>query len=329
VEQALMERMVLSNLATKKAASLREAALAQLPAILLPAATIIQQLWTTKVWSSRASLLLRLRTFSEQHRLSHLPLGVQAAAFISSLQRIKQSTMKQYASGLSSTLSRLGHQTPMLDLLRSALSASGSTIPTRQAPPASVLQVFVLVNAALRAGSDRLAVGLFLCWKTASRWDDVHHLRKESFLLLTPRRIIIAWGATKSNRRQAFRPDSWTVVDEPDPSRAWMMELCLRTIAALRPEQLLLESFTTDKVRKLMRQQTATAELTAHSIKRGAINVLIAAAVEGRLRDPRLIPLLAKHKDALHWFPQTTLGYVDDKVQLALMLGTQHATMLL
>jgi hypothetical protein len=68
--------------------------------------------------------------------------------------------------------------------------------------------------------------------------------------------------------------------------------------------------------------------LTAHSPKRGAVGVLVEAAMQGQL-DPRLIPLVAKHKDQLHDFPVATLRYAPNKVQLARMLGTQNATRIL
>ena len=67
---------------------------------------------------------------------------------------------------------------------------------------------------------------------------------------------------------------------------------------------------------------------SAHSIKRGAVDILIEAAAEGKV-DPRLIPLLSKHKDDLMNFPSSTLRYTSNKVALAKMLKTQLATILL
>lgn len=323
--------MVLENLSSTSARGTRLAAAAALPPVLRPVARHIRQLWATRTWSTRASLLLRAQEFARAHRLQHLPLGVQMTAFVGNLQ-VAPSTQANYASALGSTARRMGLQVPMLDLFRSAAAAVGSTTPTRQAVPATRLQLFILVNAALRSNNNRLAVGLYICWKTASRWADVMMLKQASFINLRTAAadncLVVQWGATKTNRKQEFRPDSWTVVVEEDPELRWLTSMVVETIEALPRGQLLVET-TTEQLRRFMRAQERTAELTAHSLKRGAINLLVDAVVEGRLADARLIPLLAKHKDELHAFPSTTLRYVEDKCKLALMLGTQNATRLL
>lgn len=330
-ETALIQLMVLDNLSTSNTRATRLAAAAALPPILRPAAQQIRQLWATRTWNTRASLLLRAQDFARHHRLQHLPLGVQMTAFVANLQ-VAPSTRANYASALGSTARRMGMQVPMLELFRAAANAVGPTTPTRQAVPATRLQIFVLINAALRSKNNRLAVGIFLCWKTASRWADVMMLKQASFLNLhtaaADNFLVVQWGATKTNRKQEFRPDSWTVVVEEDPELRWLTSSVVDTITSLPRGHLLVDT-TTDQLRRFMRAQERTAELTAHSIKRGAVNLLVDAAVEGRLSDPRLIPLLAKHKDQLHAFPSTTLRYVEDKVKLALMLGTQNATRLL
>lgn len=323
--------MILDNLSSANTRATRLAAAEALPPILRPVATQIRQLWATRTWNTRASLLLRAQEFARRHRLQHLPLGVQMTAFVSNLQ-VAPSTRANYASALGSTARRMGLQVPMLDLFRSAVSAVGSTTPTRQAVPATRLQIFVLINAATRSNNNRLAVGIYLCWKTASRWADVMMLKQASFLNLRTAAadnfIVVQWGATKTNRKQEFRPDSWTVVVEEDPGLRWLTAAVVDTIATLPRGRLLVET-TTEQLRRFMRAQERTKELTAHSIKRGAVNMLVDAAVDGRLADARLIPLLAKHKDQLHAFPSTTLRYVEDKCKLALMLGTQNATRLL
>ncbi|MCA9634371.1 MAG: hypothetical protein KC766_42285 [Myxococcales bacterium] len=325
--------MFLSNLTSRKTQEQRQQAEESLPEVLRAAAKDIRGLWATSTWATRGSLLLRVENFAQQHRISHLPLGVQATAFISSL-RVAASTKASYCSALGATARRLGMQVPMLDLLAAATRAQ-PTGPTNQAVPATRPQIFLLVNTALRSNKPRLAVALYLCWKTASRWDDMIHLTKSSFLnrttMLTDGYLVVQWAQTKANRRQEFRPDGWCVVVEQDAALGWAVELVRRTLRSLATAAtpLLPPQQTTAFLRKFMRAQPETQQLTAHSIKRGAVNVLVEAAVLGRLKDPRLIPLLAKHKDSLHGFPTSTLRYVEDKKQLALMLGTQEATRLL
>ncbi|OGG55578.1 MAG: hypothetical protein A3F84_06460 [Candidatus Handelsmanbacteria bacterium RIFCSPLOWO2_12_FULL_64_10] len=325
--------MFLTNLASRSTTATRVAAQEALPASLRPAAKMIRGLWAESTWSRRAALLLRVNTFAREQQLLHLPLGVQMTAFVSN-QRVAASTVASYASALGSTARRLGQQVPMLDLLGAAARGAGSTTPMRQARPATRLQLFFLVNRLLRNSNNRMAVAVWLVWKTASRWDDMRHLTRSSFLNLASMHadnfLVIQWGRTKTNRRQEFRPDGWTAVVEEDPELAWLWALTQRTIARLRSasEPLLPPSATTEALRRLLRAYPETQQLVGHSFKRGAVNALVEAAVERRL-DPHLIPLLAKHKDALHGFPTTTLRYVEDKVKLALMLGTQNATRLL
>lgn len=321
--------MFLSHLQTRATTAARQAAAARIPPVLQPATAAIRSLWAARTWASRASLLLRSQLFAAQHRLLALPIGVQHTAFVANLTNCNNSTKANYCSALASTSRRLGYTVPMLELLASSLRAEGSTTPIRQAPPASRTHVFALVRAALQQEKSEMAAGLYLCWKSASRWDDIRHLTPASVLQFDPQQqqLILQWGRTKTNRRLEHRPDSWVVIVEEDRRLAWMWEL-LRRVLARRGAQRLVD-VPTDEVRRLMRSTPGTEDLTAHSIKRGAVQHLVEAALHGRLDDPRLIPLLAKHRDELHAFPQATLRYVPDKTRLALMLGTQKATRLL
>lgn len=328
LEASLLSTMFFTNLSAKNTKDTKQRALKNLPPILHAAAKDIRGLWALSTWSSRASLLLRLEHFASRHHLTQYPIGVQAAAFISNL-KVAPSTKAGYCSALATTARRLGHTVPMLDMLAAAYRAVGSTTLT-QAHPATRLQLFALVNAAMKKNNNNLAVGIWLAWKTASRWDDITHLTKESFLVheQQQRFLVIQWGQTKTNRKLEFRPDSWTVVVEEDPKVGWIWELTQRTIRSLGKGELLTTT-TTEALRRFMRSIPTTQSLTGHSIKRGAVATLVDAALEQRLHDPRLISLIAKHKDDLHSFPQATLRYCADKVKLALMLGTQHCTRLL
>jgi len=326
--------MFLSHLRAKKDTRAAKTAEAAIPDLLRPAGRMIRHLWAASTWSSRASLLLRLQQFTERHRLQHLPLGVRAAAFVSNMSNIANSTRISYCSALSTTARRLGHTVPMLDLLGTALRAAGAgadSSPIRQARPCRRVDVFRLVNVALHKDNKRLAVAIYLAWKCAARWDDIVHLKKESCLNTATAAAdgfwVLEWAQTKTNRKREFRPDNWTVVVEERAELDWMVQLVHEVLHTL-PRGTALTTTTTAELRRLMRSNSSTAHLTAHSIKRGAVGELVDAAVEGKL-DPRLIPLLAKHKDELHSWPTATLRYVEDKRKLALMLGTQHATRLL
>jgi hypothetical protein len=184
----------------------------------------------------------------------------------------------------------------------------------------------MLIDAALPTDK-RLATALYLMWKCAARWDDVFHLTKKSLIMVdhAQSRLVIEWGRTKTTRSDPFRVSGWTVVDELRMPR--MIEIVEEVFSSLRRD----EPLTTTRTRQLARWLKSfreTSTLTAHSFKRGAIGVLIEQAAAGNL-DLRLIPIMAKHKDALHDFPVTTLRYAPSKINLALAIGTQHATRLL
>lgn len=332
--------MFLTNLHTRSTTAAQQRAAAELPLVLRPAAGAIRGLWAARTWHSRASLILRSRSFAIQHRLTDAPLGVQHTAFISNLHNCSNSTKAGYVSALAAVSRRLGHQVPMLDMLGAALRADGeSTIPTRQAVPATRRQVFALVNAALRQDRPSLAVLIYLAWKSSSRIDDLLHLVPESVLnleepLLPARpffQLVLLWAQTKTNRRQEFRPDSVVVIWEEDQQLwPWLCPLVRDVLRQRRRrQQHIFDGITTEQVRRFMSRTPGCEELTGHSIKRGAVSHLVDQALLGRLHDTRLISLLAKHKDELHAYPTATLRYVPDKVKLALMLGTQHATRLL
>jgi len=73
-----------------------------------------------------------------------------------------------------------------------------------------------------------------------------------------------------------------------------------------------------------MKQDPETADLTAHSFKRGALTFLAMLAVNG-IFDLTLLPLIAKHKSAMD-FPAMTLRYIGDQETEALLMRTHEVT---
>jgi hypothetical protein len=270
-----------------------------------------------------------VQNFAEQNKIHHLPLGMQALAWVSSRTDLLPSTRLGYASALRSTARRMQITTPALDLYTAALAADGATTPTRQAVPATRDQVRALVQWALQERRDpRLATAVYLLHKTASRWDDMVHLRRKSMLAYNPerRQLVIQWARTKTNRAERKTVHTWTVVQEEFFSD--MLELAANTINALPTPESFLTDLSTLQFVRLIQQCPQCKDLTAHSFKRGAADLLWRAAAEDRL-EPRLIPLLLKHKWAMHDFPSSSVGYNPNHVQTALAMGTQQATRLL
>ena len=164
-----------------------------------------------------------------------------------------------------------------------------------------------------------MRLALFIARKTASRWSDVAVLTKESFVEFSAEQIVIEWSSTKTSSPSDFRAWRWTVIHDAAPMNWAVTEL------SRLPAGCALTEVTTEQLVAMM---SRLFQRTAHSVKRGAIDCLVAHAAAGRL-DIKLIPLLAKHQDPTSQFPATTIRYAADKVKLALMLGSQHATRLL
>ena len=295
-----------------------------IPPLLAPALPTLRKIWADGTWRARASLLERLRLFSAMNSIDTWSMGMQAVAMISSLEVAKQ-TKLSYAKTLAAMSRRFGHECPLLDAFIAALRADGATIPMTQANPVTREDVLALCTRAFDQELPIHQALLYLMWKTASRYDDVTRLTRESVIFQEDNVAVIEWPATKSTRSDPFRVSGWTVIVEENIPV--LLFDALDTISALPPNQR-LTTMASGTFTRWLQAQPNRSHLTCHSFKRGSLGYLISAAAEGRL-DPRLIPIMAKHKDQLHDFPVTTIRYAPNKVDVARMFGTQNATRLL
>ena len=275
---------------------------------------VAHRAWASSTWAARTSLTRRFMRDAPPHQ----DLGAQMAMFVQQ-QTIAPSSKLTYAKTLLAVASLMGEEIPMLRTYVAGLRRMGAAHPLRQAKPITREHLLLLVRA---QQCPFLRAAIWLAWKTASRWSDVLGLTRACFVQLTQEQIVVEWQTTKTTSPSDFRAWRWTVVHDDQP-----MDWFVSTVKRLRGLQCLVTT-PTDRLVVLMRQSFPAMEYTAHSIKRGAIDLLVRASAEGRLQ-PTLIPLLAKHSDPSTQFPSTTLRYAADKVSMALMLGTQHATRLL
>ena len=300
-----------------------------IPPLLARAHQQVSSIWAESTWATRAALWSRLQQFSAENNITAWPLGVRAVAFISNQTQLNPTTAYNYSRTIAALAHCFGKPVPLLELYSSAVRAAGAGTPIKQAVPLTRPLVRTLILRALESNDHRLATAMYLAWKTASRWNDVLNLTKESLIHFersaTESTVVIEWGPTKANRQRQFRVDGWTVVVELMNHEA--IDMTRRVFDSLQPGER-LTTVSTENLRNYMKRFQDTAQFTAHSFKRGAIDVLVTCASMGLL-DVRLIPIMAKHKDDLHSFPATTLRYAPNKVHLAKMLGTQSATRLL
>lgn len=259
-----------------------------------------------------------------------MPTGWLISDFVvNNCTHLQPSTQLQYARTLRTIVRKVGHpEMPLLDMTIAGLQVRANKAPIRQAPPATPEQMRALHAAAWEHDpTGRLAMTIWLCWKTTSRWADIYGLRKRNFLCFDEDRqqIVIEWGDLKTNRKQRYRSCGFTVVQEE--RHLLTIGLLRRLVNRLHRDER-LAPMTTRQFARFLRGCEQTRNLSAHSIKRGSLDHLVEKAADG-LFEPRLIPLLAKHKDELHEFPPSTLRYISRKIALARMLGTQNATRLL
>ena len=278
-----------------------------------------QRTWAKTTWSGRRRLWSKFLGWRQIPGNAHPDLGMELAKFVASHTATKPSTRLTYGYSLAAIATRLGHQVPVLRWYLSGLSTFGAMNPTDGARPATRAQVATLVADTTLPMSVR--AGIFLAWKTASRWDDILGLTRRSFLLRMPTEVIVEWGKLKTNRRHKFTVHSWTVVKSAEP-----MTLLLSHIRSLRRNDAFI-STSTRRLVELLRTRTSP-RLTAHSFKKGAVDELVRLAALGQFK-LRKLPRLTKHVDRKNDFPASTLRYVSTRVNLARSLGTQAATRLL
>jgi hypothetical protein len=320
VERNMVGTIILSQLQSNSNSNIN------VPALFQPATQQIKHIWATSTWKQRAQLWRRLDEFSNRHNIQHLPLGMRATAMISSLNNISQSSKLTYAKSFRGIAHQLSMQTPLLSLYVSSLNADGAGIPTHQALPASQLQVRTLIRWCItELNSPRLATAIYIMFKTASRWDDVANLQKRSLIHSEQNQLIIEWGKTKTNRRMQYLVFGWTIIEELNYPE--MIQIALETFANLKDDEFLCQ-LETDRFVRIIQRHPLCKELTAHSFKRGAADVLWQAAANNII-DPRRITMLLKHKDQQHDFPSTTLTYAPNKVNLAKAFKTNELTRLL
>jgi integrase len=313
---------VFTMLTQKDPAILRHAAdETPLQGLRTDALVALRKMWADSTWSNRISLVNRLEKFRQQHPalLANTSEALDWAIMLFAQSTGAMASSKlTYVKHLSALYHRQEHQLPLCSMYATALR-SQAAVPMHQARPATTDQIDRMLDRAA-ADTPRLRTAIFVAWKTASRWDEVSRLTKESFILVTEREIVVEWMCnTKTTRLDPFRSSTWTVIAHDAP-----MTEHVDTIQGLAPSET-LTSFSTSQFVDWMQRDAETKYLTAQSIKRGALTHLVTHALNNTL-DITLIPRLAKHKMTVDALPATTFRYLADRVSLARLMKTQDAT---
>lgn len=249
-----------------------------------------------------------------QHPIPDLWAPQTWSAWIESTQTRPQGRLSynKIATAICSLRQKL--QGNPLALHRRSLLGEGAATPIKQAPP---LPRELLDHPTLRP--HRLA--LLVAWKTASRWDEVQRITRESCTILPPTadnplQVLVDWSdKTKASRCNPHRASRFTLIEGP------LTEELRSLLLPLHPRAT-LTVMTTTALDTILRP----LGFSAHSIKAGALNVA-AKALSSRpgLESEMLLSRLAKHQHPLDP-TTTTLGYLRDHVALARTLGTHQVT---
>ena len=233
---------------------------------------------TVTSWRSQWQLFLRFR----MKRPREESLDRSASIFVATHPTIGLSARKTYASNLSAMMGHFSIPCPTLKLTRRGLANLGADIPEEVAFPATRQDVDLLV----RSLNLQLATAVWLMWKTASRWDDVSHLTRDSFLVCNQNEIIIWFAKSKTNRKAAPKANSLAhVLDNND----WLTDVKTskprkqQNISSRKSFTLWTDSSTIGWGAVLINEQTQEVKIVADkwtpSDKNLHINILEAKAV--------------------------------------------------
>ena len=146
-------------------------------------------------------------------------------------------------------------------------------------------------------------------------------LLTESFEFISPTELLVKFGGeTKTSGEHPFREEMYPMVED---ARVGQFRQYLATRRPGAPLTTWKTKDITAALRKILGKDHG-----ASSIKRGALTLLALMAVEGKV-DPRLIPVMAKHKRPNPMFPEMTVRYLNNLVAVSRLVGTQAATRLL
>jgi len=194
--------------------------------------------------------------------------------------------------------------------------------PPEQAHPITWEQMerFILSRPTIKEAS-----AAFLAWKTASRWDDVRGLTIAHVKLLSPNRIVIHFGTnTKTSQDNAFEI-SHLVDIVPGPHDTHHFPRLVAVLSVMKPNQAITWT-PTEKIAAALKK--IHPSLTAHSIKAGAIAVLMQAAAMD-VFPVELVGRLAKHKNQNAPLTSSTVRYARSLPDLAAALHTAKCTTVL
>lgn len=280
---------------------------------------VMADMWAASTMANRRRIFRRWELWC---RDNGLPMTDESAMFfVLAIPELQPQGRLQYMKELSGMMRHLGLQQQQLLTVSSALRAHGAAIPLKQAAP---LPRDVLLNYLPQVSHPGLRLALMVAWKTASRWGDVVGLTiADNFILVSDESVVIHWQTLpKGWKKDPFRPSMMTVIEGPLTHEIAML-------ARQVPQQRPFCPWTTEKLDTEWTRHPTMNPFTAHSIKHGAAQHLVAQAATHGNVEPQIISVLLKHKLSYELLANMSVRYIGPTVELARLMGTQRATRLL
>lgn len=272
---------------------------------------ILAKMWSANTIRGRASIW---RRFLEWCRRERSVINADSAALFVVATGVSTQGQMAYAKSLSAIFLRFRVDRSALLTLMAALRANSGDIPIRQAIPFTKQGLLSWADQQ----SARVRLGLYIGWKTASRWDEIRQLRRRNFIRASPREVIIDWATLPKGRRgNPFHASRYSVIVGDLTPQISSGALTLTSNHAD------LSDISSAKLTRMM--QASGLPQTSRSIKRGAVTHLTSLAARKGL-DPAVIPNLSKHKVSNPVLPDMTIRYGADPASMARLLGTSKAT---
>jgi len=153
----------------------------------------------------------------------------------------------------------------------------------------------------------------WLAWKTASRWADVSRVSSANIIPTSNADEIVVdfRHLTKASKTRPFRADMVVLVKDSVQNVQEFLEW-----TSHRAPRTPITPWTTERLAAFFKHLFPNRRLRAHSVKRGAANILIKSAADG-LIPTELVAQILKHIGAAPLLPDTTIRYIEDRVALA------------
>lgn len=272
------------------------------------AETTMQGAYADSTWRSRRMITKWWTAFKTEMAR---PTGVLFLAWLKS-NGILDSSVLTYARTFLAVFPEWNDDE--MKMFMRALARRGGLRPTTQATPLTQ-QIAQKVYNSLPMDAK---MGFFLAWKTASRWADISRVTRNDIVPINNQECVIKFPDTKATALRPFRPDLFVHVVHPEG---------LTKLYGYLKKKKRLTTWNTNKIRQAIKMRTGPS-YGAHSIKRGALQVLAQAAADGKI-SMTIVARLAKHAETLQQLPDQTVRYIASPVHVAMAQQTGQATRIL